>query len=365
MEIDELHDSVKTFQEKALDGLAGLKSRLEDVEVKLDKPGANHGERENPEKKAFKNWLATGEESYTDGEKAINIAIPGDGGVAVPEQIGQSVNAQVKQISPIRQIARVVQVSTSDYKEVVDVHGTTSGWVGETTVPTETDTPTLEEVAPTMGELYAEPRATQWSLEDIFFDVEAWLNNSVSIEFAKQEGVAFISGNGTNRPTGFLNGTPVLTADDSRAFGTLQYIASGAAAALDNPDVLLNLVYALKSEYRQNATWVMNSATANTIRQLKDADGNYLWIRGLEGGQPDRLLGYPVVEAADMPAIGADAYPIAFGDFNRGYLIVDRTPITMIRDPFTAKPYVKFYTRKRVGGKILDSNAIKLLKIEA
>lgn len=360
-----------------LDKFSELKERVEELEASASAPGAPGTQKEQAKAlamKAFRGFLAGDMEARAQvleiaekeglDVKAINIGTGSDGGVAVPEVISQDIMQEVVDISPIRQIARVVPVGTSDYKELVDTRGTSSGWVGETAARGETNTPSLEEVAPPMGEVYANPRATQWALDDIFFDVEGWLREGVGTEFARQEGAAFITGDGTNKPLGFLSGTPVTTGDDARAFGVLQYLASGAAANITDPDKLVELTYLIKAAYRQRARWCMNRTTLGVVRLLKDGDSNYIWQPGLERGQPNQLLGYPVTEAEDMPVIAANAFPIAFGDFQRGYVIVDRVGVRMLRDPYTAKPYVQFYTTKRVGGRIKDDNALKLLKCE-
>jgi len=296
------------------------------------------------------------------------------GGYAVPEIIATDIMANLIDISPVRQVARVVTAGSPDYKQLVDVRGATTGWVGEKGTRSETDTPALAEVAPTFGTLYARPTATEESLNDIFFDVGAWLTENISEEMGKAEGVAFISGNGTNKPTGFLGGpTPVTTGDASRAFGTLQFVATGTAdgfgsLALTSPtnypaDVFIDTAYALKAGYRQNAAWMMNKNTLAEVRKLKDADGNYIWRPGLESGAPSTILGYRVVEAEDMPAVAAGAFPVAFGDFGAGYLIVDLVGMRVtIDDNITSPGYVKWYIRRRVGGKILKSEAIKLIK---
>jgi HK97 family phage major capsid protein len=188
----------------------------------------------------------------------------------------------------------------------------------------------------------------------------------VQIVFAEQEGAAFINGDGSAKPTGFLNYT--TAADASWAWGKIGYIASGADGAFassDPSDALINLAYAPKQGYRANGTWVMNRKTEAAIRKFKDGDDNYIWQPGTAIGQPASLLGYPVAEAEDMPDIASNAYSIAFGDFARGYLIVDRVGINVLRDPFSAKPYVLFYTTKRVGGGVQNFEAIKLMKFAA
>lgn len=313
-------------------------------------------------KAAFGTYFRSGE-----GErelKALQVNVGADGGFALPEELDRAIYSRLVDISPVRSVATVVTVGSSDYKKLVSRGGAASGWVGETAARPETNTPTLQEIAPTMGTIYANPAATQIMLEDVFFDAEAWLAQEVATSFAVAEGQAFISGNGTNRPTGFLTGTPVVTADATRAAGVLQYTPSGQASALPTSgDTYIDLVATLKAGHRQGAVWMMQKAVVSAIRKLKDTTNQYLWQPGLAAGNPDTFLGYPVVEAEDMPAVAANAFPIAFGNFRNGYLIVDRLGTTTLRDPFTNKPYVMFYTTKRVGGIVMDSEAIKLLRI--
>lgn len=300
--------------------------------------------------------------------KSFNGAVPADGGYAVPREIDAVIDATLKNLSPIRAIANVVATGSAGYRKLITTGGAPAGWVSETAGRPETDTPDFNEIAPPMGELYANPAASQAMLDDAAFDVEAWLADEVAREFAVAEGTAFVSGNGTNKPKGFLTYANASTSDAVRAFGTLQYLPSGLAGAFpaSNPaDKLLDLVHALRAPYRQGASWVMNSSTLAQIRKMKTSDGAFLWQPGLTDGQPDRLLGYPVVEAEDMPDIAANSLSIAFGNFKSGYLIAERRATTILRDPFTNKPFVHFYATKRVGGAVTNSEAIKLMKFAA
>jgi HK97 family phage major capsid protein len=297
--------------------------------------------------------------------KSVSGAVLADGGFAIPREIDAQIDATLKSISPIRAIANVVQVGTSGYRKLVTVGGTASGWSSEIGARPETGTPQFQEIVPTFGELYANPSATQAMLDDAAFNVEEWLANEIAIEFAKAEGMAFVSGNGTNRPRGFLTSANSPLADATRAFGTLQYLPTGVSAAFagTNPaDKLVELIHSLRSPYRQGATWVMNSATLSQIRRFKTTDGAFIWQAGIMSGQPDTLLGYPVVEAEDMPDIAANSMSIAFGNFKAGYLIAERSETSVIRDPFTNKPFVQFYATKRIGGTVSNSEAIKLMK---
>jgi HK97 family phage major capsid protein len=314
---------------------------------------------------AFHSYVRKGEPGrLRDLEsKALSVGSDPDGGYLVPDETETAVNRAVKDISPIRAISGVRQVSGSVYKRPFATSGPDSGWVAETAERLQTNTPTLAELSfPTM-ELYAMPAATQSLLDDSAVNIDEWLAEEVRIAFAEQEGTAFVSGNGTNKPKGFLDYTKVANA--SWTWGEIGFVATGADGAfpaMDPGDVLINLIYAVKSGYRANAHFVMNRATQSVIRKLKDGDGTYLWQPQAKPGESPTLLGFPVAESEDMPDIATDSYSLAFGDFRRGYLIVDRVGIRVLRDPYSAKPYVLFYTTKRVGGGVSDFEAIKLLK---
>jgi len=237
------------------------------------------------------------------------------------------------------------------------------GWVAETASRSQTDASTLDLLDFPTAELYAMPAATQTLLDDSFVNLDEWLADEIEDVFATQEGSAFVSGDGSNKPTGFLNYTKV--AEASVSWGELGYVASGSDGAFpssDPTDALINLIYAPKAGYRANGRFVMNKATVMAVRKFKDADGNYIWQPSHQAGEPASLLGYAVTEAEDMPDIASDAFAIAFGDFRKGYLVVDRAGVRVLRDPYSAKPHVLFYTTKRVGGGVQDFDAIKLMK---
>lgn len=293
-----------------------------------------------------------------------------DGGFLVPEEMETGIDRVLGTVSTIRSLARTINISTDTYKKLVNMGGAGSGWVGEESDRPETDTPTLREIAINTGELYANPAATQKSLDDSRIDVGAWLAEEVSTEFAEQEGAAFATGNGVNKPRGILSYTNAANA--SYAWGGLGYIATGEAATFKAPttsvspaDCLFELYYALKSGYRNNASWLMSDATMGTVRKFKDADGAFIWAPPTAAAEVATIMGKPVANDDNMPAVGAGALPIAFGDFNRGYMIVDRTGVRVLRDPYTSKPNVLFYTTKRVGGAVVNFEAIKLLKVAA
>ncbi len=300
--------------------------------------------------------------------KALSIGVGPKGGVAVPVQIDTVIADVLIQHSPLRMIAQTVDIGTANYKKLITTGGVVSGWAGEGDNRPDTDTPVFAEVDPPMGELYANPAATQAMLDDAMFDIETWLGQEIGREFARAEGIAFVTGSGTNQPKGFLSYPVSAALDSARAFGTLQAVNSGAAGAFaaTNPqDKLVDLVHSLGSLYRQGASWVMNSATLARIRKMKDGYGGFIWQPALAADQPATLLGYPVYESEAMPDIAANALAIAFGNFQAGYIIVQRPETAVLRDPYTSKPFVHFYATRRVGGALLDSNAIKLMKFAA
>ncbi|MCB5425224.1 phage major capsid protein [Altererythrobacter sp. CC-YST694] len=358
--IDEAESAIGTLRSDVDE----VKARLDRVSRAASRPLLDGGQA-SPEVKGFVDgYLRRGSETQV---KSINGAAPGDGGYAVPREIDAAIARHLQDISPIRAIAQVVQVGSAGYRKLITRGGTSSGWVSETAGRPETGTPGFAEIAPPFGELYANPAASQAMLDDAAFDLEGWLASEIGQEFARAEGAAFISGSGVDQPKGFLNGPKAEEGDATRSFGTLQFVKSGEAGGFSElaEVTLIDLVHTLKAGYRQGACWVMNSATLAKIRKLKTSDGAFLWQPGLVEGQPDRLLGYPVVEAEDMPDVAAGTFPIAFGNFKAGYLIAERSATQILRDPFTNKPFVHFYATKRVGGQLLDSAAIKLLKIAA
>lgn len=325
--------------------------------------GGVKGGVSSPALRAFVDgYLRHGRESEV---KSLSGASGPDGGFAVPQEIDAVIARTLNDISPIRRIANVVQTGTAGYRKLVSHGGTPSGWVSEVADRPETATPDFVEIAPPTGELYANPAASQAMLDDAAFNVEQWLASEIAEEFARAEGAAFINGTGTNQPAGFLTAPTSDASDASRAFGTLQTVAAGADGGFDTSapeDRLVDLVHSLRPAYRQGASFVMNSATLAMIRKFKTGDGAFLWQPSLTEGRPDTLLGYPVVEAEDMPDIASDSLSIAFGNFRAGYLIAERNATSILRDPFTNKPFVHFYATKRVGGKLLNSEAIKLMR---
>jgi len=339
--------------------ITNLEAQLREVEKKAQRPPIDTGIAEDGERKAFNAFLRTGE------IKAMSASVSAEGGYLIPKIIDSAIAQSTTDVSPIRSIARVVSTTTSDFHIPFNLGGTGSAWVAEKASRGETSAPQIADIAVPSGEIYANPLVTQVLIEDSQFDVEAFVAAEVAKEFARGEGAAFIAGDGINKPKGFTAYTTAATADATRAFGTLQHIASGTSATLPGADKLIDVVHALKAGYRAGATWVMPKAVLGEFRKLKDATNGYLWQPGLQAGQPSTLLGYPVLEAEDMPAVAANSLSVAFGNFAAGYVIVDRIGTSILRDPFSNKPYVAFYTRKRVGGAVVDSSAIKLVKLSA
>ena len=380
----ELDEKIQRIED-SMNELTSVKERLEKMELQANRINAGGGKGEDPEvvehKNAFLNWMRNPKDQKSIQElqqKAVTVGSASAGGHALPEVISRDIENKLIDMSPMRQIATVENVGTTDYKKLVNVRGASYGWVGETDTRNETDTSSLQEVAPTFGTIYAYPFTTEEALNDLFFDVETWLRNEASVAMAQGEGEAYITGNGSKKPTGFLAGTPENIGDEetspARTFGQLEYIKTGVSDGFpsinDSPpgypgDVLLDTVYSLKAGYRGNARFLCNKATLNTIRKFKDNEGNYLWQPGLQQGEPNRILGYPTAEMEGMPDVGSSNFPVAFGDFRAGYLICNLVGMRVtVDDNITTPGYVKFYVRKRIGGKLINDDAIKVVKCE-
>lgn len=353
------------------------RERLEELESRSKTPTKTQAEKLKDEyKENFIGWIRSQGKSTEHAvkmqelmRKDVTIGSSAGGGYAVPEEISRQITLLEQKYSPVRRLVKVVSAGTSDYKELVDLNSASSGWVGEAGSRTATETSLLREVAPTMGELYAYPQASEWSLDDIFFDVPQWISDSVARSFAIKEGAAVISGSGSSQPTGMLHTSPVTTADFAsplRAAAAYQYVpcvsTQSPAVAEILPDALIDLQYALNSAYRVNATWVMNSVTTGAVRKMKDANGQYLWQPALQVDQPNILLGRPVETWEQLDDVGTNKFPIAFGDFKQGYLLTDRVGLRVTMDNVTNVGFVRFYVRRREGGIPLNNDAVKFLK---
>ena len=357
---------------------ADIKSRLQQQEERmthLDRKTISRArpalstavEAEVPHQKAFNAYLRSGDDDALRGldleGKALSTSIAAEGGYLVDPQTADTIRGVLRSTASLRAVANVVNVESTAFEVLVDHTEVGSGWATETGATTETDTPQIERISIPLHELSALPKASQRLLDDSAFDVEDWLATRIADKFASSEAAAFVSGDGVDKPKGFLTHTTVD--NDSWSWGNLGYIATGADgdfASGEAADAIVTLVYALGAKYRANASFVMNSKTAGAVRKMKDADGRFLWSDGLAAGEPARLMGYAVLIAEDMPDIATDAHAIAFGDFNAGYTVAERPDLRILRDPFSAKPHVLFYATKRVGGDVSDFAAIKLLK---
>jgi HK97 family phage major capsid protein len=299
-----------------------------------------------------------------DIQASLNKGAASEGGYLAPTEWDRTITDRLILISPMRAICAVQPISTNGFTRLFNNRGTASGWVGETAARPETAGPTFGQLAYNTGEIYANPSATQQLLDDAEVDLESWLSGEVETEFAYQEGLAFLGGNGTNKPNGLLTYITGGANAAAHPWGAILTVNSGAAADI-TADGVVNLIYALPSEYTAAARFVMNRDTQNKVRLLKDGQGNYLWQPSYQAGQPATLSGYPITEMPGMPNVAAGAKPILFGDFGKGYLIVDRMGVRVLRDPFTNKPFVNFYTTKRVGGGLLNPDVLKAMNVSA
>ncbi len=317
-----------------------------------------------PHQKAFNAYLRSGDDDGLRGleleGKALGTTIAGDGGYLVDPQTASTIKSVLSATASIRAIANVVAVEATSFDVLIDHGDVGHGWATESAGVTETVTPGIDRITITLHELSALPKASQRLLDDSAFDIEGWLAGRIADKFARAEAAAFVMGNGVDKPTGFL--TKPSVDNDVWTWGNLGYVPTGADGAFDDADAVIDLVYALGAEYRANASFVMNSKTAGTLRKMKDADGRFLWSDGLAAGEPARLLGYRVLIAEDMPDMASGSMSVAFGDFGAGYTVAERPDLRVLRDPFSAKPHVLFYATKRVGGDVSDYAAIKLLK---
>jgi HK97 family phage major capsid protein len=375
---DDVRTAVAGFMEEFKGFQGDLKARMQQQEERLTmldrktyaagRPALSaHVETGAPHQKAFAAYLRSGDDDGLRGlvleGKALSTSVNADGGFLVAPEMADRIRSVLKSTASLRSIARVVNVEATSFDIIIDRTDVGTGWATESATTVETATPVIERISIRLYELTAMPKSSQRLLDDVAFDVEGWLAERIANKFTRDEAKAFISGDGVDKPKGFLAYNKITNA--SWVWGQLGYIPTGAAAdfAATNPsDCVVDLVYALDASYRANASFAMNSKTAGAVRKMKDADGRFLWADGLAAGQPPMLMGYPVLVAEDMPDIAANAFAVAFGDFSAGYTIAERPDLRILRDPFSAKPHVLFFASKRVGGDVSDFAAIKLLK---
>lgn len=381
----ELQTAFAAFKETHTDQIKGVNAKFDDVVTrdKLDKVNAQVGELQGALDKAVAQIagmeLGSGgsgasrvkDAVYTDAFKAhirkgdvqasLNKGTDPEGGFVAPREWDRTITDKLIILSEMRPLASVQTISGNGFKKLFNLRGTTSGWVGETAARPETVTPTFGSMDFQTGELYANPAATQAMLDDAEVDLEMWLAGEVETEFAFQEGLAFISGTGANgRPNGILTYVTGGANAAANPLGAITTVNSGGATTLTT-DGIVNLVHALPTAFSQNARFAMNKGVHGSVRLLKDGQGNYIWQPSYQAGQPASLLGYGVSEIAAMPALGAASKSVLFGDFARTYLIIDRVGTRVLRDPFTNKPFVMFYTTKRVGGGVVNPESMKAL----
>ncbi|OTQ72066.1 phage major capsid protein [Gilliamella sp. N-G2] len=358
-----LAGQVETLNGK-LSELDNLKTSLENELKEIKRPNGGN-KNASAHKEAFAKFIRKGDEQGLAEleHKAMQIGVDADGGFALPEELNTDILSSLRNEVVMRQECTVITVGTPDWKKLVNEGGIASGWVGETEERSETGTPKLSILAPVWGEIYGNPHATQTMLDDAFFNVESFITSELTTEFAEKEEEAFTVGNGVKKPKGFLSYDTDDKKDKERDWGKLQKITAGAAAI--SADDIVSLIYSLRKPYRAGSKFMLNNQSLLAVRLLKDDKGNYIWQPGLQVGQPSLLSGFAVAENEQMPDIGdvSDKAPIAFGNFKRGFYIFDRIGIRMLRDPYTKKPFVGFYTTKRVGSMLHDSNAIKLLTV--
>lgn len=346
-----------------------INAAIDELQKKAARPsfGAEISQEVSEHKTGWNKWARKGageHELEALERKAVTISgtdAPGlaAGGYLLPETVEAGIYKQLEVLSPIRAASTVVNVSSGDYRFLSASGNFEAGWVGETDARPETATNTLAETRVPMGELYANPHASQWALDDAAFNLEAYMADEIAISFAKKENAAFIGGDGVNKPMGIMTTSGIASVKSGVAY------TSGGAGMPTTGDAYISMVYALGAAYRAGSSFVMASASQASVRLLKDTTGSYIWQNSLIAGQPDTLLGYNLIVAEEMPALAANASPVLFGNLKQGYLIVDRIGIRSLRDPFSKKPFVGFYTTKRLGGMVKDKAAFVSLKVSA
>jgi HK97 family phage major capsid protein len=362
-------DDVKKGQADALQALkvdainadiSKLQSAVDEANTKIaagQMNGAAGGLKDKEYSAAFQSHFKRGEV-----QASLNKGTASEGGYLAPVEWDRTIAERLKIISPMRALCFVQPISTAGFSKLFSIAGTTSGWVGETAARPVTANGTFASLTYSTGEIYANPTASQQMLDDSEVDLEAWLAAEVGTEFSYQEGVAFLTGDGVNKPTGLLTYITGAANAAVHPYGAIATVASGAAATLTS-DGLIDLTSALPSELSGGAKMIANKKTITAIRKLKDGQGNYIWQPSYVAGAPATVNGYGISEVAGMPDIAANSKPIVFGDFGRGYMVIDRIGVRTLRDPYSAKPWISFYVTKRVGGGLLHPDYLKALTV--
>jgi HK97 family phage major capsid protein len=317
-------------------------------------------------KSAYWNLLRKGNAEMLEPEerKALQAGVDSDGGYLLPEATAGRIVKKVYELSPIRQIANVMTISTNSLEGINDLDEAAAGWTTETGTRSDSSTPTVGKYAIEAFEMYAMPKATQKVLDDSAIDIEAWLMDKVASKMARLETAAFVTGNGVGKPRGFTDYTTAATADGTRAWGTIESVKSGKNGGFTNFDYLFDLEAAFKTAYLANARFVTNRAVVSELRKAKNATTNEYFLQPGVAGMPATFMGYPITICQDMPTLTTGSKSLYFGDFREAYQIVDRVGIRTLRDPYTAKPYIVFYSTKRVGGGVVNFEAIKAMNFD-
>jgi HK97 family phage major capsid protein len=309
----------------------------------------------------FREFMRKGDLMSLDAQKALSVGSDPDGGYTVEPDTNGRIVQKIFETSPMRQVASVQTIGTDSLEGLFDLNEASAGWVSETGARSATATPELGKWRIPVYELYANPAATQKILDDSMVDIESWLAGKVADKFSRTENAAFVVGDGIGKPRGFTTYGSGTTLP-----GTIEQIPTsvngGFATNGTGGDPLITTIYSLKQAYRSGARWFMPKAVTAAVRKIKDSNGMYIWQPGIAANAPATLLGFPILEMEDMPTLGTGSLSMAFGNMGEAYQIVDRQGIRVLRDPYTNKPYVQFYTVKRVGGDVINFEAIKLVR---
>lgn len=348
------------------DVLSEVAEQQKSLEAKMARGAASVDAQADEHKEAFLAFVRKGDVSRIEGIKGMRVSDNENGGYLVPESVVGPIVQRIFDGSPMRQVANVVSITGSAIQGVVDYGQLEVEWVDEVTSSSDPTTPTLKQYRIPVHNQRSSPRVSQVMLEDAATNVESWLSQKIARDFALSESTAFITGSGAGRPRGITTYSTAATADGSRSWGVFEHVATGTSGGFgsnaNGTDKLTDLVYKLKAGYRANAAFMMSKATLGTLRTLKTSGGDYVWSPSVQTGTPATLLGYPVIEAEDMPTLAANSLSVAFGDFKAGYMIVDRSGLSVLRDPYSNNPLVTFHAVRRIGGDAVDFDAIKFLK---
>ncbi len=324
-------------------------------------------EEDNGYKSAFMNYVTKGLEQDVSifQTKEMSVLADQQGGYMAPSEMAERIVTRQFDTTPMRQLATVMSISSEAVEMLRDTDEAEAQWVSELGAREDTDQGEIGRIRIPVHELHAQPKATQKLLDDAIINVEEWLISRVSGRFSRRENTAFMTGDGVGQPRGLLSYSTAATSDDTRNWGVLEHVATGADGAFassDGADVLITLMNKLKAGYLPKANWLMPRSVVDVVRKFKESSTDaYIWQPGLQVGNPATLLGYPVVLAEDMPSMSSGSLSVAFGNFEEGYTIVDRIGMRVLRDPYTSAPFVKFRCSKRVGGDVVNFDAIKLL----